>query len=109
MYKQIKHYCIPALYSQLHVLNYQDLSKFVCKKTGGPCSTRCTSKSSSELVHIVTEEAQWFKPSTLQQLYEIFNRYKGKDIRLVFGGTGTGVYEQFYFKSLLYNSSGNLF
>jgi len=39
---------------------------------------------------MVTAGAQWFKPSSLQQLYDVLGQHKDSKYRLMFGGTGSG-------------------
>ncbi|KAL5006950.1 hypothetical protein ScPMuIL_015756 [Solemya velum] len=71
----------------------EDLSSKLCKKTGAPCTGNCRPRDPRG-IHMVFAGAQWFSPSTLQELYSLMTQYKDKSQRLVFGNTATGVYKQ---------------
>ncbi|KAL4224843.1 hypothetical protein ACF0H5_015539 [Mactra antiquata] len=72
----------------------EDLNIKLCNTTGKPCTGKCNKNDLPRRpVHMVLDEAQWFKPTSLQQLYDLLNQYKGKSVRLVFGNTGSGVFK----------------
>ncbi|XP_052261039.1 uncharacterized protein LOC127865162 isoform X4 [Dreissena polymorpha] len=74
----------------------EDLETKTCRKTGKPCPGKCSNPATPKPerpLHLVLDSAQWFKPTTLTQLYDLLNQYKEKDMRLVLGCTGFGVYK----------------
>ncbi|CAL1541534.1 unnamed protein product, partial [Lymnaea stagnalis] len=46
-------------------------------------------------LHIVGYGAQWFKPTTVQELVQLLGQHRTENYRLVFGNTGFGVYQEF--------------
>ncbi|XP_053383995.1 uncharacterized protein LOC123535767 isoform X2 [Mercenaria mercenaria] len=75
------------------ITDIEDLSTKFCKKTGEPCKGNCRKSKLERPVHMVLKDAQWFKPTTLKQLYDLLEQFKDKSMRLVFGSTGSGVYK----------------
>ncbi|WAR26952.1 XDH1-like protein [Mya arenaria] len=73
--------CLPA--------DIEDLSTKLCKKTGQPCSGACHPSPPSSPLHLVLADAQWFRPTSLAQLFELLNQYQDSKYRLVFGSTGS--------------------
>lgn len=67
----------------------EDLKGKLCKKTGEACSGKC---SSSKMVHMVTADTQWFRPTNEKELTDTLKQQAGKNIRFLFGNTSTGVY-----------------
>ncbi|XP_076451139.1 uncharacterized protein LOC143287015 isoform X2 [Babylonia areolata] len=45
-------------------------------------------------VHIVGKRAQWFKPTSMEELFALLKQYRDANYRLVFGNTGFGVYKE---------------
>jgi mRNA-degrading endonuclease HigB of HigAB toxin-antitoxin module len=76
---------------------FQDLNTKLCKKTGKACSGNCSKPKLERPVHMVLRDAQWFKPTTLKQLYDLLDQFKDKSVRLVFGSTGSGMMKLFFF------------
>lgn len=87
-------------------IDIEDLDKKLCKKTGQPCSGKCHPSDSSAKgnvlpsscgsgapLHIVTQTAQWFKPTNMEDLLSLLKQYRAASYRLVFGNTGFGVYK----------------
>ncbi|KAL3841842.1 hypothetical protein ACJMK2_019941 [Sinanodonta woodiana] len=68
----------------------EDLNSKLCKRTGKKCVGECSDSAS---VRLVLRDAQWFKPTTEQELTNILNSSTGKRIRFVMGNTGTGVFK----------------
>ena len=84
----------------------QDLNPKLCKTSGKPCTGKCGPKKGSGgakrregegretggsvPLHIVSQRAQWFKPTTLDALTALLKQYRDANYRLVFGNTGYG-------------------
>lgn len=102
--KLLKHICVFL----------KDLDKKICEKSGQPCTGKCHIEDtaqpktpqppptescqssqgcgggSSVPLHIVTARAQWFKPTSTSELYDLLDKYCDANYRLVFGNTGFG-------------------
>ncbi|BFZ04907.1 hypothetical protein BsWGS_07946 [Bradybaena similaris] len=85
------------------VIDIEELEGKLCKKTGKACAGHCNSHGQisdgadcssrvSKPLHIVTAQAQWFKPMTLAELCHLLKVYAGQRYRLVYGNTGFGVF-----------------
>ncbi|XP_064601079.1 LOW QUALITY PROTEIN: xanthine dehydrogenase-like [Liolophura sinensis] len=71
------------------VPDIEDIRTKVCKKTGKPCEGGCSSQNS---LHILSQDAQWYRPTSLSELYQILGQHKTESVRLTFGSTASGVY-----------------
>lgn len=81
----------------------QELAGKLCKKTGKTCAGQCAGhgkngqastceNSVPRRLHIVTDQAQWFKPLSLAELYPLLKQYGSQNYSLVFGNSGFGGY-----------------
>ncbi|XP_060068194.1 uncharacterized protein LOC132548355 isoform X2 [Ylistrum balloti] len=79
-----------------HSVDIEDIGTLskVCKKTGGPCQGNCSQQTADnkEMTQIVLKDAQWFKPKSVQQVFDAMKQAAGKKMKLVFGNTGYGVF-----------------
>ena len=66
-------------------LNLGVPKKEQCK---GKCGHACSFKNLPS-----TSNTQWYNPTTLQEVLEIFERTKGKSVKLIAGDTGRGIYK----------------
>nr|KAG5688435.1 hypothetical protein BaRGS_001852 [Batillaria attramentaria] len=90
-------------------VDIEDLTPRLCKKSGQPCRRGRHGSSARQRplaekdkgargrvgrpLHIVGAAAQWFKPTTLPELYQLLKQHQNDNYRLVFGNTGFGVYK----------------
>ncbi|CAG5133676.1 unnamed protein product, partial [Candidula unifasciata] len=93
----------PHLKKNGGVIDIEELDGKLCKKTGQACVGHCaghTKKGKSgtcensmpKRLHIVTDQAQWFKPLTLAELYPLLKQYAAQNYSLVFGNSGFGIF-----------------
>ncbi|ESO95691.1 hypothetical protein LOTGIDRAFT_231915 [Lottia gigantea] len=76
------------------LIDIEELDGKICKKTGEKCQGKCsTTNEANKMLQIVTAGAQWFKPTTKQELYSLLAQYKTQKYRLVFGNSAYGVYK----------------
>ncbi|BFZ04912.1 hypothetical protein BsWGS_07950 [Bradybaena similaris] len=85
------------------VIDIEELDGKLCKKTGNTCVGHCgghvkngkivsCENSVPRALHLVYDQAQWFKPLTLAALTPLLQQYASQNYRLVFGNTGFGVF-----------------
>ncbi|XP_076471897.1 xanthine dehydrogenase-like [Babylonia areolata] len=106
----MKSFCVDAPPSfSGGMIDIEDLDSKICRKTGESCSGQCRTKDGAQShctaegtqdsaakpvpLHIVSARAQWFKPTNTSDLYDLLNKYRDENYRLVFGNTGFGVYK----------------
>ncbi|KAK6190255.1 hypothetical protein SNE40_002166 [Patella caerulea] len=75
------------------LIDIEDLERKMCKKTGNPCTGKCSSDQSKTMLHMVTAGSQWLKPTNKQELCTLLNQHKADNYRLLHGNTGFGVYK----------------
>lgn len=78
------------------------MDKKVCKRRGQACSGQCKDSKTEQdgglsgqcagnkPLHIVTKQAQWFKPTSTTALFDLLDQHRSDNYRLVFGNTGFG-------------------
>ncbi|XP_073848046.1 uncharacterized protein [Musca autumnalis] len=69
----------------------EDLSKWICPKTGQSCSGSCKSKLQTLTC---SNGEQWFWPKSLVELFSVLSQFKDDNYMLVSGNTGHGVYRR---------------
>ncbi|KAI8796511.1 xanthine dehydrogenase, partial [Biomphalaria glabrata] len=78
-------------------LDIEDLSKHLCPKTGEVCQGKQSGESCSSRdlnpFEINLQESLWQRPSSLEQLGQIFLTNKTKKLHLLFGNTSTGIFK----------------
>ncbi|KAH9519698.1 hypothetical protein Btru_070662 [Bulinus truncatus] len=78
-------------------IDIEDLSKHLCPKTGEVCRGKQTGQKCSShgvpALDINVLESRWLRPSSLQQVGEIFQNNKNDRIRLLFGNTSAGIFK----------------
>ncbi|KAK3581553.1 hypothetical protein CHS0354_031893 [Potamilus streckersoni] len=76
--------------SKSDIGDIEDLKGKLCKRTGKICTGQCSDSTS---VRLVLRDAQWYKPTTEQELIDILKKCIDKKIRFIMGNTGTGVFK----------------
>ncbi|KAK9512029.1 hypothetical protein O3M35_000556 [Rhynocoris fuscipes] len=88
------------------VAKLEDIEDMVCPKTGYRCSGKsCTEKCKSNglngcssdilaksLAFSLQDGAQWYRPLSVKEVFEIFDMIGSKTYRFIAGNTGQGVY-----------------
>ncbi|BFZ04909.1 hypothetical protein BsWGS_07948 [Bradybaena similaris] len=93
----------PSLSEKGGVIDIEELNGKLCKRTGQACRGHCGGRGNNgkirscdndgpRALHLVYDQAQWFKPLTLAELTPLLKQYAGQNYRLVYGNTGFGVY-----------------
>uniref|UniRef100_K1Q8Q7 Xanthine dehydrogenase n=1 Tax=Magallana gigas TaxID=29159 RepID=K1Q8Q7_MAGGI len=73
-----------------HVPDIEDIRTKRCDRTGQICTGSCHRQSSL----LALKDAQWFRPTTVDDLIKTIQDNKGKNYKMVFGNTGYGVYKE---------------
>lgn len=72
------------------VPDIEDIRTKRCDRTGQICTGSCHRQSSL----LALTDAQWFRPTTVDDLIKMIKDNKGKNYKLVFGNTGYGVFKE---------------
>nr|KAG5714257.1 hypothetical protein BaRGS_018474 [Batillaria attramentaria] len=92
------------------IIDIEELNKKLCPRTGQPCndknghpaesggSKRPGAKDSRKAtgfsgLHIAMPKAQWYRPTSLQELGGVLRWAKDARVRLLFGNTSTGIFK----------------
>ena len=84
------------IFKELHTIK-------TCPKNGKPCMGQCGDNEEHEEcyikdfvdysnlpLHLNLKDAEWYKVSKLQEIFEIFDKIKDTPYRIVAGNTGQG-------------------
>ncbi|KAL3841843.1 hypothetical protein ACJMK2_019942 [Sinanodonta woodiana] len=77
--------------SNTDIADIEDMKGKLCKRTGKRCTGQCPNSPS---VRLVLRDAQWYKPTTEEELTDILKKSTDKRIRFIMGNTGTGVFKE---------------
>ena len=80
----------------LNFVNLKELHKVkICPRNGNICSGKCSDnedvmKETNAPLHIQLGDVEWYKVTTLQDIFETFDKINDLPYRLVAGNTGQG-------------------
>lgn len=95
----MKSFAVDTQISDGGVIDIEDLNKKLCPHTGQPCNSEGSiaegSSASSEFsgLHLKTGSADWYRPTSLQELGGLMRRCKENKVRLLFGNTSAGIFK----------------
>ncbi|KAK7506537.1 hypothetical protein BaRGS_00002012, partial [Batillaria attramentaria] len=90
------------------LIDIEDLNKKLCPRTGQPCKDEGNANGSvqngSEAngsaagsgfsgLHVQTGSADWYRPTSLQELGGLMRKCKENNVRLLFGNTSAGIFK----------------